>query len=751
MSGFRSLADQLRGWSDERMARLLLARPDLTTPAPHDVGQLASRATVRASLSRALDTLTRLELSVADALVVAGQTTRPEVQSIIHAAPAAVDGALDRLLDLALAWEPSDGLRAVTGLADALSGGPGTSGLRPRAGEPLTPAQVRRLVGELTPEARALLQHVIDHGGEATSGTARQTVLPEDARTPAEELLARRLLVPRPGGGAVVVAPGEVGLELRGGRTTETPVDVGPTMATTERDPALVDRTAAGAAFETVRRVELLLDHWGGDPPAVLRSVGLAVRDLKAAADLLAVTEPVMALLVETASGAGLLASRADAAGDPVWVPTDDFDTWTGLEPAERWARLARAWLASPRLPSLVGTRDPAGKAWNALAPELASHLMAESRSMALAALSELPAGAALAAGTGLPSLLEAVAWQRPRRPRSRADQVAWTVAEASALGLTGLDSLASFARALVADDDPVPGLAALLPAPVDHVLVQADLTAVAPGPLETSLGRQLALVADVESRGGATVYRFTPGSVRRALDVGWTAVELHAFLASVSRTPVPQPLTYLVDDTVRTFGTLRAGPVESYLRADDEALLSELLAHPKAASLGLRRLAPTVVVSATPLDVLLPRLRDLGAAPVVESSDGTVQVGRPDQLRARVPRDRRAAAVAAGPARDAARAASVVTAIRAGDRAARTRPAATALSPSGALTALRSALEEGTTVVIGFLDNHGVAADRVVDPQSVEGGQLTAYDHRTDDVRTFAVHRITSVRVVEG
>jgi len=200
----------------------------------------------------------------------------------------------------------------------------------------------------------------------------------------------------------------------------------------------------------------------------------------------------------------------------------------------------------------------------------------------------------------------------------------------------------------------------------------------------------------------------------------------------------------------VRTFGTLRAGPVEAYLRADDETALSELLAHPKAASLGLRRLAPTVVVSTTPLDVLLPRLRDLGGAPVVEAADGTVQIGRPDQLRARVPRDRRAA-LAAAPARDAARAASAVTAIRAGDRAARTRPAATALSPSGALTALRAALEEGTTVVIGFLDNHGVAADRVVDPQAVEGGQLVAYDHRSDDVRTFAVHRITSVRAVEG
>ena len=129
-------------------------------------------------------------------------------------------------------------------------------------------------------------------------------------------------------------------------------------------------------------------------------------------------------------------------------------------------------------------------------------------------------------------------------------------------------------------------------------MLLQADLTAVAPGPLESQLARRLQLVADVESRGGATVYRFTPGSVRRALDTGWTAIELHEFLGSVSRTPVPQPLTYLVDDTARTFGSVRVGHAEAFLRADDETALTELLHHPKASALGLRRLAPTVLVS---------------------------------------------------------------------------------------------------------------------------------------------------------
>jgi predicted DNA-binding transcriptional regulator YafY len=52
--------------------------------------------------------------------------------------------------------------------------------------------------------------------------------------------------------------------------------------------------------------------------------------------------------------------------------------------------------------------------------------------------------------------------------------------------------------------------------------------------------------------------------------------------------------------------------------------------------------------------------------------------------------------------------------------------------------------------VVISYVDNHGTRTDRVVEPVSVEGGVLTAHDHRTDDTRTFAVHRITTVRPAE-
>jgi hypothetical protein len=559
-TGHRSLADQLRSWTDEQVSRLLTSRPDLTTPAPHDFSQLASRAAIRSSLTRALDSLTRGELSVLDALVVAGQTTDAEIVGMVRADEGYVAAALARLRALALAWDSPEGLRALTGVADCLVGGPeaGVSGLRPRSPAAPGPEVVAARLAEVSEAARAMLDHVLAHGGEATAGSARRNVRPEDAAGPVEELLSRGLLVP--GKDELLVVPGEVGLELRGGSTTTDPVDRVPELATAERPERLTAGAAAGAAGEFCRRTELLLEWWSTRPATALRTGGLGVRELKAAAGHLHLSEPDTALVVETAAAAGLIATRADSEGNPVWVPTDAFDAWLAGDLAERWTTLARAWLVSTRLPGLVGSRAGDDRPWNALTPELSSVLMPETRAMTLAALAEVPSGAALASGTGLPSVVARLAWQRPRRPRSRAEQVAWTIAEAAMLGVTGLDALSPYGRALVAGDDPTPVLADLLPDPVDHVLIQADLTAVAPGPLESGVARSLQLVADVESRGAATVYRFTTQSVRRALDAGWTAVEVHAFLASVSRTPVPQPLTYLVDDAVRTFGQVRVG-----------------------------------------------------------------------------------------------------------------------------------------------------------------------------------------------
>lgn len=736
------------------MHRLLTQRSDLATPAPHDFSQLASRAAVRNSISRALDHLTRGELCVLDALVVAGQTTPDELRQVTWADPAFVTTTLDRLLDLALAWESPEGLRALSGVADALTGGAegGASGLRPRSAHRQERAVIDAALADLAPGARALLQHVVDEGGAAKPGSARLGLRPEDAETPAEVLLAHRLLVPggslQPG---LLVVQGEVGLALRDGRTTTAPVDREPTVVAETRSPRLALSAAVGAASDAVRRVENLLDWWGTRPAAALRTTGLGVRELRAAAAHLQVEESTAALLIEVASAAGLIATRADAECNQVWVPTEDFDRWRESPPADQWAELARAWLGSPRLPGLVGERGPDQKPWNALAPELSASGMPEAKAMALAALADLPEGDGLASGTGLPSLIAQIAWRRPRRPRTRPDLVAWAIGEAATLGVTGIDVLSDYGRALATGADPAPALAAHLAPPVDHVLIQADLTAVAPGPLEPDLARRLHQVADVESRGAATVFRFTADSVRRALDSGWTAAELHAFVLAASRTPVPQPLSYLIDDVVRSFGRLRVGVAQAFLRSEDESVLAALEHHPRAASLGLQRIAPTVLIAQVPIDVLLPRLRELGAAPVVEGPDGQIRVGVAEGLRARSPRTRDSADPARVAARHAAHLVSVVSGLREDEEAARSRPASASAPGGGVLSALRDAIERSGAVLIGFTDHQGVINERAVVPERVEGGQLAARDRDADPEdpdadRTYAVHRISRV-----
>lgn len=732
----RTLADQLRSWPDERLAALLEARPDLAAPTPTDSAQLASRAVVRVSVVRALDLLDRMQTETLLAVAQTGPTTTADLQAILYAAEDSVTAALNRLHELALIWGSEDSWRATTIAADLIGipGGP-------------SPTEIAAAIDQIDERARTILSHLDETDAAGTVTDARRSIRIADAETPTEQLLAHRLLVPTDD--RHVVVPWSLRLHLRNGRSTREPIDVAPEFADGAREIAMVDRAAAGAAYEFTRRTEMLLETWSSHPPAGLRTGGLGVRDLRAAAELVHADLPQAALIIETAAAAHLLAVGMNDELDAAWLPTDAYDTWSGSSTADRWLVLARAWLENPRLVASIGGRD-GDRPINALSPGLERSWLPGDRRTTVAALLDLPPGRVLAAGTGIGSLASRVAWKHPRRPESRLALISSTIDEASALGIVGLGGLSTFGRALLVGEDPTSSLTSLLPRPVDHVLIQADLTAVAPGPLEQDFARQLALLADVESRGGATTYRFSVGSVRRAFDSGWSTEEVKQFLAQSSRTPVPQALDYLVDDVARRFGTLRLGSAESFLRSDDETALTELMHHPGAASLRLRRIAPTVIISDVGLQVLLPRLRELGAAPVVEAADGTVRVARPDEHRARTPRSSPPSGLT--DARRAARTTAVISAIRAGDRAAAERPArAPARTPADVMSALREAAEARTEVWIGYLDNHGTSVERIVRPLEVGGGQLSAYDERNDEVRSFAIHRISEVRRPTG
>ncbi|MEW1643576.1 helicase C-terminal domain-containing protein [Streptomyces sp. NPDC091219] len=848
----RSLAEALRNRDDASLAALLRSRPDLITPVPTDLTQLATRAGTRGSVVRALERLDRFALQTAEALAVAADPASYDEllalmagdrrdPAVVHALPR----ALAALREQALVWGADDRLRLVRTARELLAPSPqhpSPTGLGPTVAEAtagMSPGRVQEIV------TAAGLPSTHDPVSAVASltklFTARRRMKALLAGAPAESLevldrllwgppygqvtadpapwlrwlIDRGLLLPTAPG--TVVLPREVALHLRAGRAHREVEPVAPAVeAKATHRPPLVDTTAAGQAYTALATVEELLKDWDEGGPTVMRAGGLSVRDLKRTAVALDVAEPVAAFWVELAYGAGLLASDGEA--DERYAATPAYDEWLEQPAAHRWARLAAAWLTATRTPGLVGGRDAKERTLSALGPGLDRSAAPEVRHRVLGLLAALPEGAS----PSTESVLARLRWERPVRgagggqrntaqtggtdgsgasgaqgdddPRSRLAR--WMLGEAEMLGVTGRGALSAHGRALLgpaaaaagpagvpdpagpgdklpvhhhrppAHPDPLSPaeqaaasaaaariLAPLLPEPLDHVLLQADLTAVAPGPLERPLADMLDVLADVESKGGATVYRFTPGSVRRALDAGRSASDLHDFLTAHSRTPVPQPLAYLIDDVARRHGHLRIGAASAYVRCDDDAVLSEILADKRSAGLRLRRLAPTVLAAQADPAALLDGLRAMGFAPAAESAEGDVVITRAHAHRT-PPRTAPDPVPDGPPPPDPTLLSAAIRAIRAGDRAS-TTPLKTTTPPNGelprtgsaeTLATMQAAVLTGTTLWIGYVNAEGTASQRVIAPIRVEGGFVTAYDHTADEVRTYPLHRVTGV-----
>ena len=281
-----------------------------------------------------------------------------------------------------------------------------------------------------------------------------------------------------------------------------------------------------------------------------------------------------------------------------------------------------------------------------------------------------------------------------------------------------------------------------VLPQPIDHFLLQADLTVIVPGPLERDLAEQLAAVATVESAGAAMVYRISEASIRRALDTGRTAGELHALFARHSKTPVPQGLTYLIDDVARRHGQLRVG-MAAVVRAvrGRRRCWRRRSPHPRPNSwrCGCSRRRSRCRRRRSPR--CSPRCASAGFAPAAEDSTGTIVDIRARGARVPAPPRRRAYRTRRRPTSQTLGA--IVAVLR---KVAAAPSGSMRLDPAVAITQLQEAAHLQTSVVIGYVDPAGVATQRVVAPINVRGGQLTAYDPASGRVREFAIHRVTSV-----
>ena len=701
-----------------------------------------------------------------------------------------VTEALEHLGRLALVIEGSP----VAALETAF--GPHPFGLGPWATEPLSAEQLPPTLEELSEDAAGgggkpvIPAASVEMLQALTWGPPAGTLRAGGTAPGAAPLIERGWLERSSDahGRTRFILPRQVALALRGGRLTRGPLTA-PEAGNLETVGA--DVVASEASFhaeEVVRLVAALLEEWGREGGMIRRTGGVSARALARTADALGLEADAAARIIEIAASAGLLGLDEDGT---TWVPSSQAAGWLTDSLPQRWAPLALAWSGSARTPWLTGTRDDDGTLRAALGPDLEAGWAARLRARVLALLGDLPPGA-----SATPAFVRAaLTWQSPRRPIP-GGAISAVLAEAETLGIIGGGALTEAGRILARRaaaslDEQDPGLsgrpggptdpgdagraedadgeahaeplsddqaltaleaalAADLPAAVEMILVQSDLTAIVPGRPAPELAALLERTSVVESRGGALTVRFTPESVRGALDVGYRAEEITQEIGRYSPTPLPDSLSVLIQDAARHHGAVRVRAVSALLRIGDEATAAGLLAEPRLKDLGLDQVAPGILVATASAGQVLRELRATGLAPVTEDASGHLVVGPATAQQARrAPEPTRPGSEHSVRRRRPGKRelTTLVGRLRVGQEALQAAgETAVATDPVHALAVLRQAQSSRSRLRLSLAGPDGAVQERQVRVMAVEPGRVRLRDVVRETELTVAVHRIVSV-----
>ena len=709
-----TFADELRSRSDDDLATIFKLRPDLVTPVPNDFSALAARASSTPSLVRALDSLNLWHYQIVEAACALPEPFKKSELVAVTSEETAF--ALDHLWQMGLLYKEGNNYRTPTNLKLLIGDEP--AGLGPISVKKFDFATLKQI-----PKAS---QEVL---AKLTWGPPRGQIA--NIKKPGNAigwLLENNVLVAIDS--HTVALPREIAIKLRGGKIHREMLSTAANLKGKKVDQKQVDLAAVANISTILRWCEELLHNLSDEPPTALRTGGLGVRDLKRIAEHLGVDETCAGFVAELCYLGGLVVVDSD---DQI-LPTSAFDIWLSKSAEERWFSLVVLWLDTSRASGLIGKGGDKNIA--PLGPELDRAGVSLIRRTTLKVLLDNPQ-----ISPEITSMQEIIKWCNPQRANN--EFVEWNLREAEWLGITGQGVISTFGLNLLTEKEDL-GIQSALPKPVDHILIQADNSAVAPGPLTPELASEMGTIADIESRGGATVYRFSEGSIRRGLDHGKTGDQIKTFLSKISKTPMPQPLEYLIADVAKRHGRLRVGSAHSYIRCEDEGLVQQILHDKKCEHLRLRKIAPQVLVTEFELTEVIGELREYGYLPAAENAGG-VLLSQPNLRRAKSrPKPPRIISEFSAP-KDAIVLSAVKT-IRAGERSRKVEPIVAGTSSNETLALINQYISEGKTLMISYADNNGGVSNRIIDPISISLGTLTARDEASDEIVQFRIPRINGV-----
>ena len=745
-----SLRAYLAALDAHELAAVLERRPDvLVEPAPASVDELAHRLTGVDSLAHALPLMDADEVAATRVVAVAGPVPADVIAERLRSDVPTVRDTVARLRDRALVVEV-DGcvtlpdlfaqhfaaelqhLRPlaavvkqalVADLQTAVDGLGGDShGLtKARLGERLTallgdPQVVARAVAALPPAARG-------HLDLARTG---ELYFPSTSQGPVAHLTRAGLLVGGPYHRPELPREVAAMLALDGSR----PITGRPALPPSTDTPTEGCAAAEGA----VRALVGLLDEATVQPLARLKKGGVGTRERARLAKRLGIDEP--ALWIDLAAAMDMLDPT-----DGGYAAAESYTTWRDEPVALRWPGIALAWFALDLAPTSRETDD------GEVAPPVA---MLSGAGMLRRAWLRAAAG-----GCSVAAAAAHVEWFAPLHGYDdvgRTRKIAAARREAELLGVVAGDRLTALGELLVAEREPqtlAARAAELLPDTRGLLVVQSDLTALVSGQPTAAAAGLLAACAVSEGRGAAAVWRFTPASVRSALDTGWTVDELRSGLVEASGRSLPQPVDYLFTDVARRHGSVRARATCTCLTGA-EAEIAEIAHTRGLTKLRLSQIAPTVLTSPLEVDVVLGGLRAAGFSPMREGDDGTVVVpGRPAPRRRQTRRVRERGRVDAAVL--AARLVGATGPTRtAGPVYTQLAQLAQHLDP-GEVALLADAIEHERDVHIRYRNKDGNRSVRDIAPERLVDRWVHAWCYLRSGEREFALRGIESVGPATG
>jgi hypothetical protein len=276
--------------------------------------------------------------------------------------------------------------------------------------------------------------------------------------------------------------------------------------------------------------------------------------------------------------------------------------------------------------------------------------------------------------------------------------------------------------------------LEAHLPSAQHSLIVQADLSLIAPGPLDTATESTVRKFAQIEQVSVACSYRLSALSVSHGLECGLSIDEIRNTLLDLSQKPLPQPVEYLLTEAQNRFGRLTIskglGLDRAILRSTDGIHLTEVLNDARLRPFAFQPVTASSIATRFEPDVLYFALRDNGYVPVRVDESGAVI-----SPRAKHSWSAESLLVEHDPLAD------LIAKLRAADQKVGSQP-----DDQDLVRQIQLAVKNKAQLLVTLLSRDGSEVEFTVIPTALANGRLRGLDKKADIERTLPLEKILKV-----